>query len=138
MNTLEKVKSEAHVSQTATTADSMASYDPSTMQKLEEILVFMQEMKADSGSKALVRAPSTATDRAASQLDRYLDSDRRRGTTTEQVNDEIVKTLKIGQKKEETEDSTDDSAKGDIADERVANRDDSEDASLLVDHDEIV
>lgn len=94
MNTLEKVKSEANVSKAATTADSIVSYDPSTMQKLEEILVFMQEMKADSGSKALVRAPSTATDRATSQLDRYLDSERKKGTTSEQVNEEIVKTLR--------------------------------------------
>lgn len=94
MSTLEKVKSEANVSKAATAVDSMMPYDPSTMQKLEEILVFMQEMRADSGSKALVRAPSTATDRAASQLDRYLDSDRKKGTTSEQVNDEIVKTLR--------------------------------------------
>ncbi|KAK5106733.1 hypothetical protein LTS08_000855 [Lithohypha guttulata] len=96
MSTLEKVKSEAAVSQHTTMASSTASYDPTMAQKLEEILVFMKDMKADSGSKALVRAPSINTDRAASQLDLYLDADHKsaKGTSSELVNDEVFKILR--------------------------------------------
>jgi len=96
MNTLEMVKSEAGTTEAEAVPSAKYTMDPGMMQKLEEILVFMKDMKADSGSKALVRAPSVKTDRNMSQMDLYLDSDHKgaKGTSSEVVNEEIVKTLK--------------------------------------------
>ncbi|KAK5937393.1 hypothetical protein PMZ80_010400 [Knufia obscura] len=94
MNTLEMAKSEAGATESAPSA--RYTMDPSMMQKLEEILLFMKDMKADSGSKALVRAPSVKTDRNMSQMDIYLDSENKgaKGGSFEVINEEIVKTLK--------------------------------------------
>jgi len=94
MNTLEMVKSEAGTPEAV--PSTKYTMDPGMMQKLEEILVFMKDMKADSGSKALVRAPSVKNDRNMSQMDLYLDSDHKaaKGPSSELINDEIVKTLK--------------------------------------------
>ena len=94
MSTLERAKSEAGTSKSAVMTSSPA-IDPNLMQKIEEILVFMKDMKADSGSKALVRAPSVK-DKGASQLDLYLDSDRNgsKGASSDFVTDEIVKILR--------------------------------------------
>lgn len=96
MTTIERAKSEAGSGHSVTPSTKPA-IDPSIIQKLEEILVFMKDMKADSGSKALVRAPSTTdTSRGMSQMDIYLDAEHRvnKGTSSEQVNEEIIKTLK--------------------------------------------
>lgn len=96
MTTMEKVKSEAGVVQSVA-PNVKPAIDPSIIQKLEEILVFMKDMKTDSGSKALVRAPSTTdSTRTVSQMDLYLDSEHKagKGTSAEQVNEEVVKTLK--------------------------------------------
>lgn len=96
MTTMEKVKSEAGAGHDAQIPSIKPAIDPSIIQKLEEILVFMKDMKADSGSKALVRAPNTDTSRSISQMDLYLDSENKGNkiASAEQINEEIVKTLK--------------------------------------------
>lgn len=96
MKTLERAKLEAGAPQSSQSAE-QTTLDPVMTQKLEEILVFMKDMKADSGSKALVRAPSIAdASRGPSQMDLYLDPENKgtRGASSELVNDEIVKTLR--------------------------------------------
>ncbi|KAK4920660.1 hypothetical protein LTR66_016716, partial [Elasticomyces elasticus] len=101
MNTMEFYRERAE-SEPATTAIkdfAQPILDANMMQKLEEILVFMKDMKADSGSKALVRASSIKdTSRAVSQLDSYLDSDHKgqnvKSVTPEAMSDEMVKTLR--------------------------------------------
>lgn len=94
MTTLEMAKSSVeHDAANKTTTS--ANIDPIMMQKLEEILVFMKDMKADSGSKALIRAASVKeSPRGVSQMDRYLD-DHKKQTPRDDFDEEVVRTLRI-------------------------------------------
>lgn len=78
MSTLEAVKSQALVrTQSATTAQ--AAFDPTMMSKLEDILMFMKDMKEESGSRALIRASGNDTDKGPSNLDLYLEGESKAG-----------------------------------------------------------
>lgn len=97
MSTLEAVKTQAVVrSQSGPPAP--ASVDPAMMSKLEDILMFMKQMKEEPGSKALVRSGGIENGKGPTNLDLYLDADERAGSlaksSSESVNDEITKMLK--------------------------------------------
>ena len=78
MSTLELVKSQALVQAQATTS-SHTGFDPAMMSKLEDILMFMKDMRDESGSRALVRANGNESNKVPSNLDLYLDHDLKAG-----------------------------------------------------------
>ncbi|EXJ57447.1 hypothetical protein A1O7_07795 [Cladophialophora yegresii CBS 114405] len=78
MSTLEAVKSQALV-QTQSTAPTRPSFDPTMMSKLEDILLFMKDMKEESGSRALIRATANDTGKGPSNLDLYLEGESKAG-----------------------------------------------------------
>ncbi|KAJ9610646.1 hypothetical protein H2200_005423 [Cladophialophora chaetospira] len=77
MSTLESVKSQALV-QARSEAHPQAAFDPNMMSKLEDILLFMKDMKEESGSRALIRADGHDP-KASSSLDRYLENESKAG-----------------------------------------------------------
>ncbi|EXJ82778.1 hypothetical protein A1O3_06593 [Capronia epimyces CBS 606.96] len=97
MNTLEAVKTQTLV-HSKSSPSAPVSIDPAMMSKLEDILLFMKEMKEESGSKALVRSGGNETGKGPSNLEIYLDGDARTGTlaksSSESVNEEVMKMLK--------------------------------------------
>ncbi|KAI1617088.1 hypothetical protein EDD37DRAFT_48572 [Exophiala viscosa] len=103
MTTLEAVKSQAHVRQSVLPAQT--AIDPTMMSKLEDILMFMKDMKEESGSRALVR--STGNDGGKrTNLDHSLEDNnsmakpksgvdgRTSLSGSDPVTEEVVKTLK--------------------------------------------
>ncbi len=78
MSTLEAVKSQVLVRAQSTPA-AHAAFDPAMMSKLEDILVFMKNMKKESGSQALIRANGNDSNNTSSNLDFYLDGDSKSG-----------------------------------------------------------
>lgn len=107
MATLEAVKCQAQA-----VGPSPSAIDPAMMAKLEDILVFMKDMKEESGTKALIKAGSSSTGKAPSHIDRYLEAESGSGSLAKAkpgreslsstsagvgsdfVNDEIMKMLK--------------------------------------------
>lgn len=93
MSTFEMAKISAE-HDAASRLDKSTNIDPVMMHKLEEILEFMKDMKADSGSRALIKAPSVKeSTRGASQMDIYLD-DHKKQPPTDNVNEEVIRTLR--------------------------------------------
>lgn len=108
MNTLEAVKSQALV-RTQSAPPVQAAFDPSMMSKLEDILMFMKDMKEESGSKALIRSGGKGNGKGPSNVDLYLDGDSKGGRLAKSssagdrrdsipgsdfVNEEVVKMLR--------------------------------------------
>ncbi|KIV79682.1 hypothetical protein PV11_07229 [Exophiala sideris] len=103
MTTLEAVKSQAHVRQSVLPAQT--TIDPTMMSKLEDILMFMKDMKEESGSRALVRSMGNESGKRTN-LDHFLEDnnslakaksgdDRRASLSgSDAVTEEVVKTLK--------------------------------------------
>ena len=81
MNTLEAVKSQTLVP-LSSAAPAHTAFDPNMMAKLEDIIMFMKDMKEESGSRALVRSSGRDGSKAASNLDLYLDADSKSGLLT--------------------------------------------------------
>ncbi|KIX03258.1 uncharacterized protein Z518_06810 [Rhinocladiella mackenziei CBS 650.93] len=78
MNTLEAVKSQALV-RSPSVVPSQPAIDPAMMSKLEDILMFMKDMREESGSRALVRSTGNENSKGPSNLDLYLDGESRAG-----------------------------------------------------------
>lgn len=108
MSTLEAVKSQAVV-RSQSFVPAQAAIDPTMMSKLEDILVFMKDMKEESGSKALVRSACNDNGNGPSNVDLYLSGDSKVGPLAKSrsgsegrdsmsgsdfVNDDVVKMLK--------------------------------------------
>ncbi|OAG41026.1 hypothetical protein AYO21_04639 [Fonsecaea monophora] len=105
MSTLEAVKSQALVRAHSDTPTSTA-FDPAMMSKLEDILVFMKDMKEESGSRALVRSNGNDGSKGPSNLDLYLEGEAKMGkarsgaegrasvSASDSVVDDIVTMLK--------------------------------------------
>ncbi|OQU95570.1 hypothetical protein CLAIMM_01755 [Cladophialophora immunda] len=74
MSTLEAVKSQALV-RSHPDAPVSTAFDPAMMSKLEDILVFMKDMKEESGSRALVRSSGHDGSKGPSNLDLYLEGE---------------------------------------------------------------
>ncbi|KAK5193322.1 hypothetical protein LTR92_006691 [Exophiala xenobiotica] len=71
-STLEAVKSQAVV-RSQTVAPAHTTIDATMMSKLEDILMFMKDMKAESGSRALVRSNANDNSKRSSNLDAFLE-----------------------------------------------------------------
>ncbi|KIW93926.1 uncharacterized protein Z519_05241 [Cladophialophora bantiana CBS 173.52] len=74
MGTLEAVKSQALV-RSQSDAPISTAFDPAMMSKLEDILVFMKDMREESGSRALVRSSGNDSHKGPSNLDLYLEGE---------------------------------------------------------------
>ncbi|OAP59393.1 hypothetical protein AYL99_06691 [Fonsecaea erecta] len=79
MSTLEAVKSQALV-RSHPDAPTPIAFDPAMMSKLEDILVFMKDMKEESGSRALVRSSGNDSTKGPSNLDLYLEGESKAAT----------------------------------------------------------
>jgi chromosome segregation ATPase len=108
MSTLEAVKSHASA-RSQSVIPAQPAIDPAMMTKLEDILMFMKDMRAESGSRALVRSSGTEPGKPPSNLDVFLEEGSRGGSPgkskhasetrasmagSEYVTDEVVKMLK--------------------------------------------
>lgn len=104
MTTLEAVKSQAQV-RSQSVLPAQTAIDPAMMSKLEDILMFMKDMKEESGSRALVRSAGNDSGKRPSNLDLFLEDnsmaksksgDERRASlsSSDPVTEEVVKTLK--------------------------------------------
>lgn len=72
--TLESVKLQAQPS--GQVVQTQSTIDPQMMEKIEDILNFMRELKEESGSRALVRANTQQNSSGPSQIDLYLEGER--------------------------------------------------------------
>lgn len=72
ISTLEAVKSQAVV-RSQTVAPAHTTIDSTMMSKLEDILMFMKDMKGESGSRALVRSNANDNSKRSSNLDAFLE-----------------------------------------------------------------
>lgn len=104
MSTLEAVKSQV-TKRSHSMVPTQTTVDPNMMSKLEDILITMKEMKAESGSRALIRSNANDNVKRTSHLDAFLED----GTVTkskpifegraslpgsDNLTEEVAKTLK--------------------------------------------
>lgn len=108
LSTLEAVKSQAVV-RSQSVAPNPTPIDHTMMSKLEDILLFMKDMRQESGSRALVRSSGNDSGRRLANSELFLDDESRgislskpksgnEGRTSssdpDSVTDEVVKMLK--------------------------------------------